>query len=220
MHTSGYQQYLQPGRYIDSDHPAVIEYANNIIKDIGGATAQAVALYYTIRDQFQYNPYKIDLRPEALKASALLQRNHGYCIEKASLLAACARVAGIPSRLGFANVRNHIGTEALEKMLKTDVLVFHGYTELFLSGKWVKATPAFNIELCKKLDVKPLPFDGSTDSIFQEFDAEGGRFMEYLQDYGHFPDVPREKFIEELQRFYPHIFENTGRDGDRYFYVD
>ena len=28
----------------------------------------------------------------------------------------------------------------------TDLFVYHGYAELFLDGKWVKATPAFNVE--------------------------------------------------------------------------
>ncbi len=95
----------------------------------------------------------------------------GHCIDKALLLAACARVLGIPSRLHFANVRNHIGTAKLEAMLGTDLLVFHGYTELFLEGRWVAATPAFNKELCAHLKVPPLEWDGRTDAIFQAYSA-------------------------------------------------
>ncbi len=201
--------YLTPGKFIDSDAPGIIEFAKQAVGNISGKTARAIALYYAIRDGWRYDPYRIDLRPAAMKASALLTRDYGYCIEKASLLAACARVLGIPSRLGFANVKNHIGTEKLEKLLKTNLLVFHGYTELFLNEKWVKATPAFNKKLCEKLGVEPLEFNGRDDSIFQQYSADGSRFMEYVHDYGYFADVPRELFIQELQKHYPHVFEKN-----------
>lgn len=199
--------YLKPAEFINSDSAEVKSFAQKIIGNSITGIEKAVKLYYAVRDKFNYNPYDVDLSSEAMKASSLLRRNSGYCIEKACLLAACARAAGIPSRLAFANVRNHIGTEKLEKVLKTDVLVFHGYTELFIEGKWVKATPAFNKTLCDKLHVEPLEFDGMTDSIFQEYNKQGGKFMEYLHDYGNFPDIPRELFIAELKKNYPHLFE-------------
>lgn len=200
--------YLKPAQFIDSDHPAVIEYARKVSSSAPDLRQKAVALYDAIRDGWRYDPYRIDLRPEAMKASALLHRNYGYCIEKACLLAACARVVGIPSRLGFANVKNHIGTERLEAMLKTNVLVFHGYAELYLAEKWVKATPAFNRELCDRLRVPTLPFDGANDSLFQQYTPDGSQFMEYLHDYGQFADIPRELFIRELRKHYPHVFKN------------
>lgn len=199
--------YLQPAKYINSDSEEVIQFTNKIIGSTTDPIEKAVKIYYAVRDGFQYNPYDLDLSPEAMKASSLLERNYGYCVEKACLLAACARVAGIPSRLGFAKVRNHIATEKLEEALKTNVLVFHGFTELFLEGKWVKATPAFNKTLCEKLKVESLEFDGKEDSIFQSYNQEGSQFMEYLYDYGNFDDVPYDLFISELIKHYPHLFE-------------
>jgi transglutaminase-like putative cysteine protease len=200
-------EYLRPGFYIDSDHPAVQAFSQAHSDPQLRPRENAVRLYYAVRDGFRYNPYHLDLRPEAMKASHLLGRDGGYCGEKACLLAAVARAAGIPARLGFAIVRNHIGTERLEDFLKTDKLVFHGFTELFLEGQWLKATPAFNKELCDKLGVAPLEFDGMQDSIFQEFDRKGGRFMEYLHDYGTFADLPRDMFLSEIRTHYPHFFE-------------
>ncbi len=204
------QEYLEPTFYIDSDHPAVIEYTRKALKNVpeNDPIQQAITLYYQVRDDFRYDAYNVELSREALKASHLVSRDHGYCIEKAILLAACARVVGIPSRLGFANVRNHIATEKLERLLKTNVMVFHGYTELYLQDKWVKATPAFNEELCERLKVAPLEFDGKEDSIFQEYDRGGQQHMEYLHDYGRFADMPFELYISSLQKEYSHIFEN------------
>ena len=200
--------YLQPAEFINSDSEEVKLFSQKVIGNTTDPVEQAVKLYYAVRDGFNYNPYDLDLSREAMKASSLTKRNYGYCVEKACLLAACARTVGIPSRLGFARVRNHIATEKLEEILKTNVMVFHGYTELFLNGKWVKATPAFNKSLCVKLGVESLEFNGKEDSIFQPYNKEGSQFMDYLHDYGNFDDVPYELFISELKKHYPHLFES------------
>ncbi len=197
--------YLNPTYYIDSDNEHVINFAKETIKELTNPLEISIALYYKIRDQFQYNPYDLKLEPYAYKASFLLTKDFGHCIEKSILLAACCRVAGIPSRLGFANVTNHIGTERLEKILKTNVLYFHGFTEIYLNEKWVKATPAFNKELCEKLHVKPLEFNGLEDSIFQEYNNNGSAFMEYLEEIGIFDDFPYDLFLKTIKEKYAHL---------------
>ncbi|MEQ9297003.1 MAG: transglutaminase-like domain-containing protein [Cyclobacteriaceae bacterium] len=204
---ANFERYLRATDYIDADHPLVIDYA----REHATANApidQAVQLYYAIREGFKYNPYELVLTKEGLKASNLLKKDSGYCVEKANLLAACCRSLGIPSRLGFGIVKNHIGVEQVLKHLKTDLLVFHGYAELYLEGQWVKATPAFNKELCEHYQVEPLEFDGQHDSLFQEYNSFGHQFMEYKHEYGSFEDLPRDLFISELKKYYPHIFED------------
>ena len=99
-----------------------------------------------------------------MRASAVLATGYGWCVTKAALLAAAARAAGIPARLGFADVRNHLSTERMRATMATDVFVWHGYTELWLQGAWRKATPAFNVELCERFGLLPLEFDGRNDS--------------------------------------------------------
>lgn len=200
------QEYLQPTEFLNFDNDAVREFAETKTVGAKSETEKAVALYYAVRDGFQYNPYLLDLRREGLKASDLLTRNRGYCVEKAVLLAASARAVGVPSRLSFYIVRNHIATEKLERALKKNYLVFHGAAEVFLGGNWLKTTPAFNEALCKYLGVEPLEFDGTRDSIFQEYDKSGNIFMEYLHDYGDFADLPYDLYLEELGKHYPHIF--------------
>lgn len=208
MKSPNLQQFLSPGYYIDSDHPDVKAFAQKHADHLSNQTEQAIALYLAVRDGWRYDPHQVDLRPEAMRASAILQRDHGYCGEKGTVLAAAARAMGIPSRLGFANVTNHIGTEKLEKRLRTNVLVFHGFTDLYLNGQWVKATTAFNKGLCDRLGVAPLEFNGREDSIFQEYDREGGRFMEYLVDHGTFADVPYHQFVQAMIDHYPHLFKD------------
>jgi transglutaminase-like putative cysteine protease len=196
--------FLLPNAFVDSDAPAVVDFARRHQKT--DAVESAVALYYAIRDGYRYNPWDVSLEASAYKASAVVGRSFqrgGHCIDKALLLAACARVIGIPSRLHFANVRNHIGTAKLEEKLGTDLLVFHGYAELYLEGRWVAATPAFNKELCTHLGVAPLEWDGRTDSIFQAYSPDGVRFMEYVHDHGTFPDLPHRLMLSEWRKHYP-----------------
>lgn len=213
------QQYLASTLLIDADHPKIQAFTNEMIAGIESPKAQAIALYLAVRDGWKYNPYRIDLRMDGLKASDLMDREHGYCVEKANLLAAGARVAGIPSRLGFAKVKNHIGTSRLEELLETDTLVFHGYTEFFLEDQWVKATPAFNKELCERFGVPALEFNGEEDSIFQPYSEDGSQFMEYLHDYGTFDDLPRELYISELEKHYPHLFQHQEYITDEFYFI-
>lgn len=199
--------YLSANRFVDSDHPAVQTYARE--RGVGDdPRAIAVSLYYAVRDDFRYSPWGVRLDPEAFTASGVLLRDRSqgaHCVDKANLLAACARARNIPSRLHFANVRNHIGTARLELMLGTDLLVYHGYCELWLGGRWVAATPAFNRSLCERLGVAPLEFDGERDSVFQEYDGGAGRFMEYVTDHGTHADIPFDDMVAAWRRHYPRI---------------
>ena len=72
--------------------------------------------------------------------------------------------SSVPSKVGFADVRNHLCTPRLRALMGSDVFIYHGITELFLDGKWVKATPTFNIGLCERFGVIPLDFDGHADA--------------------------------------------------------
>ncbi len=198
-------EYLQPARYIDSDHPAVVAFSR---KNSSGKTdrERAVALYYAVRDGIRYNPFLDFSREETFQASRCVSAGEGFCIGKAALLAACARADGIPARVGFADVKNHLTTPALRERMGTDLFVYHGYAELLLQGRWVKATPAFNVELCRRFRVKPLEFNGCEDSIFHPFDEEERRHMEYLRDRGSHADVPVAQIMQAFRESYPALY--------------
>ena len=177
----------------------------------------ALALYYAVRDDIRYDPYSSSMQREAMRASTTVIKGASYCVPKAILYCACLRAVGIPARPGFADVKNHLSTEKLTRLMGTDVFAWHGYVSLLLDGYWVKATPAFNLELCQKAGVKPLEFDGAVDSIFHEFDAHGRRHMEYIRDRGTFADVPRREMLATFAQTYP-AFESWMRNaGDGNF---
>lgn len=195
--------FLRPTPILDSAHPRVRELARRAVGTGGGSRQVAVALYYQVRDGIRYDPYRIELDTDGLRASRTLAEGRGWCVPKAVLLAACCRAAGIPARLGFADVRNHLSTERMRRLMRTDVFRWHGYAELLLDDRWVKATPAFNRDLCERFRLRPLDFDGRSDSIYHPFDLDGRRHMEYLSDRGWYPDVPVDAIRATFEREYP-----------------
>lgn len=199
------EEYLKDTCFLDFNHPNFDEFTQNI-NSRQEQKELAIQLYFLVRDTFLYDPYHLDLTENGLKASNVLLKKRAWCVEKSTVLAACARKFGIPSRLGYAIVTNHIGVEKLTHYLRRDEIVFHGFVELFINNKWVKCTPAFDQRICKISNVTPLDWDGETDSLFQEFE-NGKRFMEYKFNYGIFDDVPIKLMNSEMQKYYPHLFE-------------
>ena len=201
-----FKPYLKNTCYLNKNDDAVIAYTRETLNSETEPRLQMVLLYNRIRDEFLYDPFKIDFSAQAMRASEVIKRNHGFCIDKALLLAACARVLAIPSRLGFADVRNHLATPRFLDLMGSNVFTYHGYTDLFLDGKWVKATPAFDQGLCQRFNVLPLEFDGQQDSVFQEFNTNNQRHMEYVRDRGTFNDLPLDEIVQSLQQAHPAFF--------------
>jgi len=204
-------QYLSTAHYVDSADPGVLAFAEKNAKG-SSERERAVSLYYAVRDQIRYNPFLDFSDAEVFRASAVLKAGEGFCVGKASLLAACARAAGIEARVGFADVKNHLTTPRLAETMGSDLFVYHGYTDLRIDGKWVKATPAFNLALCTRFRVKPLEFDGRADSIFHPFDEDDRRHMEYLRDRGVFADVPVDEIQRAFRAAYPKFY-SLGADA-------
>ena len=209
-------EYLKPGRYVDSSHPAVGAFARQNAQGKNDRE-KSVSLYYAVRDRIRYNPFLDFSKPEAFRASSVLEAGEGFCIGKAALLAACARADGIPTRVGFADVKNHLTTPALRERMGSDLFVYHGYTELLLEGRWVKATPAFNVELCRRFKVKPLEFDGREDSIFHPYDEDDRRHMEYLRERGSHADVPVAEIMQAFREAYPVLYRMAGAAAKEQF---
>jgi transglutaminase-like putative cysteine protease len=205
------KEFLLSAQFIDSANPAVVEFSKRHASGKTG-TDRAIALYYAVRDEIRYNPFLDFSDPEAFRASAVLAAGEGFCIGKAALLAASARATGIPARVGFADVKNHLTTPKLAETMGTDLFIYHGYAEMHLDGKWVKATPAFNLALCQRFRVKPLEFDGRHDSVFHAFDEDERRHMEYLRDRGSFADVPTAEIQQAFRETYPKFY-GLGRDA-------
>ena len=196
---------LRPSVMLDSNHAAVVAFAKSVSEGASNDRERAVKLYYAVRDGLRYDPYKVDLSVDGLKASRALSDGFGWCVTKATLLAAACRAVGVPARVGLADVRNHLSTARLREVMGTDMFYCHGYTAIHLDGQWFKATPAFNSELCEKLRLHTLEFDGTADSIYHPVDLEGQRHMEYVNFRGEFDEIPRDELLRVFAEHYPRM---------------
>jgi len=195
--------YLAPTWFVDSDAPAVVDYARDAVGGATDSVEQVVALFRRVRDGIWYDPFVVSADPVAYRASTVAASSANWCVPKAVLLTAAARALGVPARLGFADVRNHLQTPCLrERMGGIDEFVYHGYADLLLGGRWVKATPAFNAELCARFGVPPIDFDGRTDALLHPFTADGSAYMTYGRDRGVHADLPLDDLLAAFRATY------------------
>ncbi len=198
----------RPTRYIDADHEMIRRLARDLTAGADTATERAVRLFYFVRDQIKYDPLAPMLTEEDYTASTILQRGFGYCVQKATLLTALARAAGLACRLHFADLHNHLVPDRLQELMGTDMFVYHGYVEFFLEGRWIKATPAFDRAMCEKHGFHPVEFDGQSHAVFYPTDRQGRKHIEYVRDRGFAADLPYRQIVTTL-------WETYGKDNPR-----
>ena len=206
--------HLEATFFLDHDHASVRDFTQHVIAGASSPRERASLLFAAVRDQIWYDPYSVSEDPEHYRASHVLQAGRAYCVPKAVLLAAVLRAAGIPTRLGFADVRNHLQTDTLRAVMGgTDLFVYHGYCSAYIDRRWLKATPAFNVELCERFGVPPVDFDGQSDALMHAFTSDGTRHMEYVRDHGSFDDLPLGRILSALHQAYgPMVTAAAGPD--------
>jgi transglutaminase-like putative cysteine protease len=203
--------FLAPTHFVDCNSPEIGEFVS---RSLGGArdlseTGKAIRLFDAVRDGIRYNPFDIGTSADDYRASQIATKPSNYCVPKAILLTAALRNAGIAAAVGFADVRNHLNSPKLAELMGTDLFIYHGYVALWLDGRQFKVTPAFNTEMCERFGVRQLIFDGNSDALFHEFDANSQRHMEYVHDRGWFADPPIEQLLREFHATYPKLWQSS-----------
>jgi transglutaminase-like putative cysteine protease len=206
--------YLAPTAFVDANHPEIRAFAEAVAGGADTDVERVARLFRDVRDRIAYDPYVVDLRPEVLRASAVLRSERNWCVPKAVLLAAGCRAVGIPAALGFADVRNHLASDRLLALLGTDLFAWHGYVAVHVGGRWFKVTPAFNASLCDRFGVPPLEFDGTGDALLHAFDGDGAQYMEYVTDHGLYADLPFDEIVAGLATTYGDRMAGSGGDHD------
>ena len=202
--------WLEPTWFLDSDSPEVEAFAAEAVGDATDPTEMAVRLFHAVRDGLRYDPYGTDREPASYRASAISTADSSWCVPKSVLLTAAARNRGIPARLGFADVKNHLSSEKLRASMGTDLFVWHGYSELLLGDRWFKLSTAFNIELCERFGTKVLEFDGTDDALMHAFDEAGNKHMEYVTQRGSYDDLP----LDEIFATFNEVYSSMDHGGD------
>lgn len=200
--------YLSPTYFFDFESEEIQAIVSEFKDPSLSQKEIAIGLYTKVRDHWRYDPYNLSFNKEKYRASEIAKRSKGHCVDKSIILIACLRAMGIPARIHLAKVKNHIAVDRLIEKFGSNELTPHGMVDAFIANKWLKLSPTFNASLCEMLHVAPLDFDGENDAVLQAFNKEGTQFMEYLEDYGHFEDVPVAFMAQNAREHYPKIFDN------------
>jgi len=200
---------LKPTYFMDWKHPTILEKAKELTDGIEDDLEKAIKLFYFVRDGIRYS-VKDSIKSydkAEWKSSLTLEKEYGFCIPKAILLASLARAVGIPSKLHFVDIVNHMISENLKTRMGSNVFIFHGFVELFLNGRWVEANCAFDKELCIRKNFPWVDFDGVKDGLFASTNKDGEPFVEYLKDRGVYNDAPHQEVMETWAKEYPDRYD-------------
>jgi len=189
-------QYLSPTFFIDCDSVSIRKQSREVIGSEIREREKATNLFFFVRDKIKYSLYAPRASPKDFRASQILSRGEGYCVQKAVLLVALARAADISARLRFSTIRNHLTPPELLEKRGTNVFAYHGLAELYIEDSWIKATPTYDLDYCKKTGTIPVHFDGTKDALLPPRALDGRPHIEYLKDRGFFKDLP----FDELRR--------------------
>lgn len=209
---------LAPTEFLDFEHPDLAEYAASLTEGLVSDVDRSAALFLAVRDGLRYDPFDLSADPADYRASRILHGSQRWCVSKAVLLAALNRAVGIPARLGFADVKNHLQTNKLAERMESDLFAWHGFAVMWIGGKWLKASPAFNRELCERFGTKVLEFDGRSDALLHSYDRAGNRHMEYVNDRGEYQDLPLEEILATFADIYPTMVSGAGTVHDEAFH--
>ncbi|MBY9010511.1 MAG: transglutaminase domain-containing protein [Candidatus Lokiarchaeota archaeon] len=197
--------YLQPNEFFNFDKKFVRDKAIEITEGLESESDKAKALFYWVRDKIKYNMHSYIPSVKAnFKASVTLRRKNGFCVSKSVLLSTFARVNGIPARIHLVDLINHKISQKIVDFMETNVMHYHGYSELYLNNKWVKLTPSFDPGTALKGGFFPMvEFDGENNATFAPFDNEGNKFGEYVKDRGVHADLPLKEIEIVFNEKYP-----------------
>ncbi len=86
-------EFLKSTYFVDYENQIISDFVNSKIEDSMNVKEKAIAIFYAVRDEILYDPYRIVLKPEFMKASSVISRKYGYCVEKSLVLTTCFRYA-------------------------------------------------------------------------------------------------------------------------------
>jgi transglutaminase-like putative cysteine protease len=180
------EEYLRPGRYVDSDSPVVIEKSREITRDCSTDMEKAIRIHRYVRDL----PFDIGSGFQMLlagrdKASDFIREGRGFCMHKALAFVALCRASRIPARISFEIVESHdkpFHPEKIRKMYGQRPQPWHSSGEVYLDGKWIKADCTVDREQGQKYGKAVWDFDG----VHPLATAEGP----ILKERGNCPDMP------------------------------
>ncbi|MHA1489592.1 MAG: transglutaminase-like domain-containing protein [Promethearchaeota archaeon] len=208
-----FKKYLQPTKFLNFNNPNVKRKALEITKGLKTDKEKVRALFYWVRDEIKYNmmTYVPQVKSN-FKASVTLRRRYGFCVSKAILLSTFSRAQqpGIPARIHLVDIINHKISQKVIDLMGTNVMHYHGYSELYIDGKWIKAAPVFDQATAIKNGFLPMTeFDGENNALFPHNSTDGSIFVEYTEDRGIYADLPLDDIEKVFNEKYGSAFYDS-----------
>jgi hypothetical protein len=184
---------LGPAFAVDSDHPALVARAREITRHATTDWERASALFAHVRDTIAYD-FTPDLRsPDDWRASNTLARGTGFCQQKAVLLTALGRAAGIPSATGLQHILDHkLLDTRYEAWLPAGIIQFHGHSCFFLDGAWRIADATLDSALSVRREYRLVELSQTAPDAARlpRTDLAGAPHFDFLAEFGPFPEIP------------------------------
>lgn len=166
------EKYLRPSKEINPYAPEIIALAMKLGMKEKNKKDYAKAAYSYVKNNIYWY---MEVPPTG--AVNILKKGYGLCFSKTMLLAALARVAGIPARFvsykqkmegGFWNLAAEevIGAELAHELGEESPAFTHGCVELLLDEKWMPVDITWTDEEEAGLDMRITEFG---DSPFEKW---------------------------------------------------
>ena len=163
------QDFLSPTEYCDSGHPHIHRATRNILfATPDDPAAIARRCFHWVRDHIQYT-----LGLQGVPASETLLAGQGSCSNKANLLCALLRAAGVPAGFLPMQVRTKeyfgpVSIPRLNRYLSEKSL--HVHATVHLDDRWVRVDPSDDVRMnLGFFHISPtcrlVEFDGRTDAV-------------------------------------------------------
>lgn len=180
----------------DAAHPEVQRQSAKLVEHARDETEKARILFEFVRDSIAYTfSWRRDeaedepLPTASFRASATLHRGSGMCIQKAVLLCALSRAAGLQVRLAFQSLRDYRLPRELVALMG-DVLTPHGLVAVRINGRFVRLDPSLDRSLCERKGYRLTEFSATEDALLPSLDVNGKRHFEILEELGEFDSFP------------------------------
>jgi transglutaminase-like putative cysteine protease len=184
---------LEPSARIDSDHPAIRGRARALTQGTTDSDEVVGALFAYVRDAIAYDMAPDLSGDDPWRASDTLARRRGFCQQKAVLLAALLRAAGIPAALSFQVLRSHQIPPHYAEFLGGQDMDVHGLNLVHLGGVWRRIDATLDRALCDRRGYRLVEYrPGDDDLLLPKTTLSGDQHFEIIEELGHYLDVPED----------------------------
>lgn len=185
---------LGPTRFIDSTHPSIVAAVDELGIRCLPPVERARRVFAFVKDRIRYE-FSAKMSEEEYIASYVLAAGRGFCVQKAVLLAALGRAAGVPTALALSDLRDRSLPAWVTEALTTDVMHHHGLNAFWLDGAWVKVDASLSPDVVERKGYRDVVFAPPEDALLAPTTLAGAPHADYVAFHGLYADLPFEQMI-------------------------